>query len=432
MIGKRIRAAIGYIFAEKEDFSLEHRLLLSAIVVGVLIALMGSIINLVLSTSLVAVILPLLLSVLVLILYYFVRFKRLVEPVILPVITVSILGISAIWIFNGGINGSNIMPAFVILILGLVTVKDKIKKYVIILFIAVNILILLIQFHRPDLITAFPSEKDRWIDNLLTLIYSSLLIYFIITFVHKNYNIERHRAEESEKNMKQLNVDKDRFMAILAHDLKSPFNALLGLSEELKDNVRKLNIDQIESYVTSINSSAQNSFNLLEDLLIWARVQQGQMPYRPQKLNFVEVYRNVASVLRSTSEAKNINVNCFTAEGITAFADPDMLKTVLRNLLSNAIKFTNRGGTINLSATLTFSNTTIVISDNGIGILPDDLVKLFDISKIYTTRGTEKEKGTGLGLLLCKELVEKHGGKIWVESQPGIGTDVKFTLPIAI
>jgi signal transduction histidine kinase len=432
MTGKRIRGVVGYVFAEKEDFSLEHRLVLSAIVVGVLIALMGSVINLVLSTSLIAVIIPLLLSVLVLILYYFVRFKRIVEPVIIPVIFISITGISTIWIFNGGINGSNIMPSFVILILGLVTVKDKLKKYVIIFFVAVNIFILLIQLYRPDLITAFPTETDRWVDNLLTFIYSSLLIYFIISFVHKNYNIERHRAEESEKNMKQLNVDKDRFMAILAHDLKSPFNALLGFSEELKDNVRTLSIDQIESYVTNINSSAQNSFNLLEDLLIWARLQQGQMPYRPQKLNFIEIYRNVSAVLKSNADAKNISVNCFTSDDISVYADPDMLKTILRNLLSNAIKFTNKGGTINISATLTFSNTTIVISDNGIGILPDDLTKLFDISKIYTTRGTEKEKGTGLGLVLCKELVVRHGGKIWVESQPGIGSDVKFILPIAI
>jgi signal transduction histidine kinase len=432
MIGKKIRSVISYIFAEEENFSLEHRLVLSSIIVGVLIALLGSIINLVLSTSLIAVIIPLLLSVLVLILYYFVRFKRIVEPVIIPIITVSIIGISTIWIFNGGMNGSNIMPAFVIFILGLVTVKDKTKKYVLLFFVAVNVFILLIQFYRPDLITDFPTETDRWVDYLLTFIYSSILIYFIISFVHKNYKIERQRAEESEKNMKQLNVDKDRFMAILAHDLKSPFNSLLGFSEELKDNVKTLSIDQIESYVASINSSAQNSFNLLEDLLIWARVQQGQIPFKPQKLNFKEVYRNVTTVLKSNADVKNITVNCFTSDDITVYADPDMLKTILRNLLSNAIKFTNKGGTINISATLTLSNTTIVISDNGIGILPDDLAKLFDISKIYTTKGTEKEKGTGLGLLLCKELVVRHGGKIWVESQPGIGSDVKFTLPIAI
>jgi two-component system, sensor histidine kinase and response regulator len=430
MIIKKLKEFNSYIFAEKESFSLEHRLVLSAIIVGIFISIFGSIINLILTTSLIAVLIPLLLSALVLILYYFVRFKRIVDPIIIPTITISIFGISTIWIFNGGINGSNIMPAFVILILGLIVVPDKIKKYIIILFIAINIFILLIQFYRPDLITNFSTETERWVDNLITLIYTSFFIFLIIRFVHKNYTIERLRAEKSENRLHQLNVDKDRFISILSHDLKSPFNNLIGLSEVLLEDVREIDIDEIEDIANNINKSARITYNLLEDILTWARAQQGKIPFKPQILSFADICKNILETLCQNAASKNITINCLATDHLNVFADIDMLKTILRNLVSNAIKFTNNGGTISISATQTDSNITISVTDNGVGITQQNLTKLFDISEVLTTKGTAEETGTGLGLLLCKEFVEKHSGKIWVESEAGKGSDFKFTIPI--
>jgi signal transduction histidine kinase len=362
--------------------------------------------------------------------YYFVRFKKIVTPFVTPIIVAAILGISTIWVFNGGINGSNIMLAFIILILGILVVPKKIKKYIIILFIAANIFILLIQFYRPDLIINFPSETERWIDNIITLIYSSYFIYIIIRFVHKNYTLERLKAEKSELRLHQLNVDKDRFISILGHDLKSPFNNLLGLSELLTDEINNLKTEEIKDIAKNINKSAQITNKLLEDILMWARTQQGKIPFNPQKLSFTDIIKDTIEILRPSADAKNITLINFTEDQMHVFADIDMLKTVLRNLVSNAIKFTNNGGTININAEENFENVTISVSDNGIGIPPDNLTKLFDIAQILTTTGTAKETGTGLGLLLCKEFVEKHGGKIWVESEVGKGSDFKFTLPI--
>lgn len=148
-----------------------------------------------LAPSPITILIPLFLSIMLIVIYYFVRFKKIVKPFVTPIIIVSIFVNSTLWIFNGGINGSNIMIAFIILILGILVVPDKIKKYIIILFLVLNIILLLIQFNRPDWITNFPTETDRWIDNLITLIYSSYFIYLIIRFVHKNYTLERLKSE---------------------------------------------------------------------------------------------------------------------------------------------------------------------------------------------------------------------------------------------
>ena len=243
---------------------------------------------------------------------------------------------------------------------------------------------------------------------------------------------ELFTANQELKQLLQLNSDKNRFISILAHDLRSPFNGLLGLSEVLIEDVRKLNKDEIEDIANNINKSAKSSFKLLENILSWARVKQGKIPFDPQILNFTNNCEDAVDVLNPIAKAKNITIDFSTGDHINVFADVDMFKAILRNLVSNAIKFTNVGGTISITANQTDSNITISVSDNGIGIAPHNLMKLFEMAEVSTTKGTAEETGTGLGLLLCKEFVEKHGGKIWVESEVGKGSDFKFTLPIYV
>jgi signal transduction histidine kinase len=235
--------------------------------------------------------------------------------------------------------------------------------------------------------------------------------------------------KENEIKLRQLNADKDRFISILGHDLKSPFNNILGFSEILTDEIESLNKDEINDIAKKINKSAQITNNLLEDILLWARTQQGNIPFKPQILNFRDICINILEILNSNANTKNIEINYSAPDEINVFADIDMFKAALRNLVSNAIKFTNSGGTIKINAEENSESVTISVSDNGVGIAPYDLKKLFDITQVLTTTGTAKETGTGLGLLLCKEFVEKHGGKIWVESEAGKGSKFSFTLP---
>jgi len=237
---------------------------------------------------------------------------------------------------------------------------------------------------------------------------------------------------QQNEELKKLDADKNRFITILGHDLKSPFNSILGFLNLLKNNIHKYDIGKIENQINIINNSAQNTFILLEDILLWARAQSGKLSFKPQKANFIIICTEIINNLINNANEKKITINCFENEKTILSADLDMFKTILRNLLSNAIKFTNEKGKINIYAEKKQTNAIITISDNGVGIDKENQSKLWEISQQYTTTGTAAEKGTGLGLLLCKEFVEKHGGKIWVESELGKGSNFKFTMPLCI
>jgi two-component system, sensor histidine kinase and response regulator len=237
------------------------------------------------------------------------------------------------------------------------------------------------------------------------------------------------RLAEANKKLTVLNADKDRFISILAHDLKSPFTGLLGWSEVLLENMRVYDINKIEELVIYIRRSAKSAYNLLEDLLLWARAQSDMLPFDREELDLKDILETIVEIFDPVASNKNISVSYSIDEEIIVIADLNMLNTILRNLVSNAIKFSNRNGEIVMKAERNSEHIKITVSDNGVGIPSDVLPELFNISQNYTTPGTSGEKGTGLGLLLCQELVEKHGGKIWADSIPGKGSQFSFTIP---
>ncbi len=251
---------------------------------------------------------------------------------------------------------------------------------------------------------------------IISGIIISLLMFFLsIGLINAILRVKQIRLLNIQ--LEKLNSDKNRFIAILGHDLINPFNNLLGLSEILIEDIGKVDMNEIKVLANQINSTAQNTYKLLEDLLVWARSQQGKLPFNPKLINLRDIYIDTLEILIPGANTKNITINYSATDNINVFADNEMLKTILRNMVSNAIKFTNNGGRIDIHAEKCSGNVTISVSDNGVGIKPENLPRLFDISQVITTKGTAKETGTGLGLLLCKEFVEKHGGKIRVESQ---------------
>jgi len=235
-----------------------------------------------------------------------------------------------------------------------------------------------------------------------------------------------------EKQLIQLNSDKDRFISILAHDLRSPFNSLLGLTELLSQNLKELPAEEIEAIVKSINNTAQKTFTLLEDTLLWASVQSSKITYSPVFTNITTIMNEVSEILEPVAQFKNITLENEIKEELNAFVDIYMFKAILRNLISNAIKFTNEQGKIEISAANIDSNTIIKVTDNGVGMKQELIDKLFSFSSdsiANSSIGTANETGTGLGLMLCKDFVDKHNGKIWVESKINKGTTVSFSLP---
>jgi PAS domain S-box-containing protein len=236
--------------------------------------------------------------------------------------------------------------------------------------------------------------------------------------------------KEAEFALKELNATKDKLFSIIAHDLRSPFTGILGFSELLIENLN--NFDDVETvaYLKIINSSAKSTLVLLDNLLSWAKTQTGQITFNPKKINLSSITSETIELSKTIAIGKHISISQIKPDDIEVYADKDMLKTVLRNLISNAIKFTKSGGKISVSVRKDESYVEIAVSDNGLGMNDETINKLFRIETNYTTTGTEDEKGSGLGLILCKDLVEKQGGKIGVESELGKGSIFKFTLPM--
>ncbi len=245
---------------------------------------------------------------------------------------------------------------------------------------------------------------------------------------------QRKQIEEDIKHknaeLQRLSEDKDILMSILAHDLITPFNSMLGFLDLLSENLREYDVNTLENYISIVNNSAKGAFNLLNDILLWTRSQSGAIPFKPKIFNLKSSIEEVTEFLKPNANTKNITINIDESDKTVVFADVDMLNTILRNLISNAIKFTDSGGIVNISSERTESDILVTIYDNGIGIAPNILPRLFDTTKLNSTRGTANEKGTGFGLMLCKKFVEEHGGEIWAESELGKGSKFKFTLPL--
>jgi len=236
--------------------------------------------------------------------------------------------------------------------------------------------------------------------------------------------------KQSEMQLTELNATKDKLFSIMGHDLRAPLNNILGLSELLIERVRKSDTEKSVEYLEIIKVSVKNTLALLDNLLNWAKSQTGEINYKPEKIDLSTTIRQVIELLDPIARTKNISLSQIASEGIEIYTDERMLKTILRNLISNAIKFTKSGGSIIVSVVTEKNQVQFSVSDNGLGINAEVSKKLFKVSANTSSLGTANEKGSGLGLALCKEFVKKLGGDIWLKSKEGDGSDFRFTLPL--
>lgn len=251
-----------------------------------------------------------------------------------------------------------------------------------------------------------------------------------IKFYGVNQDITALKKAEIE--LRELNFSKDKFFSIIAHDLKNPFNIIIGLSEMLNEEIKSGDASRIEECAGMINNSAVQTLRLLENLLEWAKSQTGKILFNPVPIKLSELFNEEFNVLNDMAAGKNIELRSSVPDNLMIVADKNMIKTILRNLISNAIKFTYKNGKVEVKAVIDEKQVEISVSDSGIGMTKETMAKLFKIDANLTTNGTENEKGTGLGLFLCKEFIEKHGGKIWVESESGKGSIFRFFLPLDV
>ncbi len=244
---------------------------------------------------------------------------------------------------------------------------------------------------------------------------------------------DRKHAEEliNQKNeiLNNAVAEKDKFFSIIAHDLKSPFNSILGFSELLSEVIEEKNYEQVKAYSDIINKSSKRAMELLQNLMEWAQAKTGRISFNPMVLKLRPLVDDIIELYSDIANQKHIKVTAGIDSNLVIFADKSMINTVLRNLISNALKFTYPNGAINILGKENIENVQISVTDTGVGIDKIQIDKMFRLGESITTYGTKDEKGTGLGLILCKEFIEKHGGEIWIESEPEVGSTFYFNIP---
>lgn len=254
-----------------------------------------------------------------------------------------------------------------------------------------------------------------------------------------NIKLESERAkleeayialQKGEKMLKDINTAKDKFFAIIAHDLKNPFTSLISITQSLSQSFHDIDDEDKHFYIQRVNKSANLIYNLLKNLLDWSRSQTQGFEFEPQILNLKEISENNLSLLRINAEKRSIKLVSNISDNTTAYADKNMVNTIIRNLLNNAIKFNNDEGTVSINSQVNGDFVEISIKDTGIGLSEEDRQKIFRIDVANKSIGKSKEKGTGLGLILCKEFTEKNGGTINVISKLNEGSEFVFTLPV--
>ncbi|MFC2130104.1 tetratricopeptide repeat protein [Bacteroidota bacterium] len=286
-------------------------------------------------------------------------------------------------------------------------------------FIVISALILFIlgvtysRYHSKRKANKLLSEKNQQINHQ-----------------HKELEYMFSQLQSKEENLREVNATKDKFFSIIAHDLKNPLHAITLSSDLLINKYNSMDSEQLIALTKNINTAGNHLSSLLENLLQWAGTQNGKINFQPQSVDLKQIIQENIELTEANAKKKNISINSNVIENSYAYADTNMLKAIFRNLLSNAIKFTNMNGEVTIEINeLDYHFFEVSVVDNGIGISHEDINKLFRIDIHHTTIGTSKEKGTGLGLILCKEFIEINGGKIEVESEIGKGSKFIFTIP---
>ncbi|MGL1885484.1 MAG: HAMP domain-containing histidine kinase [Reichenbachiella sp.] len=267
-----------------------------------------------------------------------------------------------------------------------------------------------------------------------------VVLYFVVFFaIYYSFSKSRKFEENLISTKKELELknialaetvaSKDKFHSIMAHDLRGPFNSVLGLTKIMRDNADTISHDELRNYTNILYSSCENTQKLLENLLQWSHLQTGGMKYNPENIDLYQLTKHNLELLQAMSDDKNIKLNNKCQDGAELYADRNMIKTIIRNLTVNAIKFTPEGGHIDISCDRADDYVSIIIADSGVGMSDKLISKLFRIEEKVTSLGTNEEKGTGLGLLLVKEFVDKHNGEIIVESTIGKGSKFIVNIP---
>jgi signal transduction histidine kinase len=368
--------------------------------------------------------------------FYLSRYRRIYFASMLAYVIVSYITLIATFYLNSGSHGPALLLFFLTFNL-LIAFSPRHKHWIwALLHLLLPVILLTKEYLNPSwIVDSYKDVSNRYIDILSSYIVTLTCIYLITNYLRKNYEREKQNAEERANkidiqniNLEQLNQKKDKLFSIIAHDLQSPLNSIITtlhlIAEyELEEEEKKMLGDELLTLT-------KNTSNLLTNLLTWSKLQMDGKGVRLSSENVYEAVERVLSIQRVMADKKTIDIVSQVDPGIYITADHNMLELVIRNLINNAIKFTPSGGQVGIDLQINHSTCNLMISDNGIGIDASQQDEIFSL-KSQSTFGTNNEKGIGLGLVLCKELLALQQGELWFESAPGKGTTFYASFPLS-
>lgn len=433
---------------------LRQRIFISMVFISIIVTIIGNIINILLGLPLFIIAITFDVTVIFIIIFYrlrksskvFLDFYYYVFWVIVFVAT------AYLWFLNAGID-SNFTILFGMGYIGLFLTTKPENRFAVLIFSSLFIAILiLMDFYFPELIVRYENKAQRITDLVIGIIVYLSVIHYFLNTVWQQSNFEQsklkikniqldnlskerkelnERLELSVKEMEYANTAKDSFISIISHDLRSPFQGLLGVSRLLNENYNDLNDDEKKQLIQKLNNLLENQYSFLEELLLWGLLQRSSVNLKVDNINLKEILLSEISHFSQAIDQKKLNVKLLDTTDVEIKTDRNLISTVFRNILSNAIKFSPIGQKIEVFVKCEGNTCLVNIKDYGEGISEEDLPYLFRLDTKVSRKGTDGETGTGFGLVLCSDIMMKLNGKILIESKEGSGTTVTIVIPQA-
>ena len=428
VFSKRIEEINHFLFGEYADGKLINHIYMAACLIAFSAAIAGLIFNVIINLSDYFNLTIAFIAVSYAMFYYFAQFKNLYFKN--AFVLISQFGLALSWYSEGGLSGP-VLPLFIIAIIVFTAISD-VKYHLLYLALSIaNILLLffLEKSHFGSYIIQYPDKLSHDLDITYTLIIAVISIFLFAKFIKNAFFREQEIILSQKKELEQFNATKDKFFSIIAHDLRGPFSGIMGLSKIMADDSIDMTKEELQDLASKLSSSASSTYGLLENLLNWAKMKQGHIPYNPKNIHLKSFASKYLEVMQDIANVKNIKTANRIPDDIEVYADEYMLQTIIRNFILNAIKFTQVGGEVVIDATKKIASVVeISIIDNGIGMDQKTMDSIFSIGNQVRRRGTENEPSSGLGILLCKEFIDQHQGEISIKSKPGQGSTFSFTM----
>lgn len=406
----------------KEGFSLEKRIFHGVCLITSLVLLICFPANFILGLDIFAYVL-MVVFVLLLILFYFSRYSGHSKITFGIYVFFMSLVLVAGYVFNCGIDGPIIL-VFGITFLILAAIMERKQLLFWMLFqLSIVYVMLYLEFNHPDMVLIKYKERSfRFFDTALTLGVLMLTIYLTVSYIKVNYQQQQVLSNKKNEELSKANASKNKLFSIISHDLRSPFNALIGLSRMLKENHDELDEAEKKEFVNAIFETSTQTYYLLQNLLEWSLSQTNEIHFSPEQINLKDLVNSALAMPLEVAKSKEIQITTDIDASKFILVDKNMMETVVRNIVSNAIKFTGNEGEISITADYESSGITLKIADNGSGMSAATLGSLFANTSTTTSKEVIQDQGMGLGLILCKDFVDRHKGKLWAESTKGVGT----------